>query len=69
MAGAVVTVVMRWVIRAQESWWPSRRRAFSAYVESPRGRAARRRREARMAKVHARRVARGEIAPPVRPHG
>ncbi|KQT92161.1 hypothetical protein ASG49_09425 [Marmoricola sp. Leaf446] len=69
VAGAVVRVLMRWVVRAQESWWPSRRRAFSAYVESPRGRAARRRREARMEKVYRRRLRRGEVAPPVRLHG
>ena len=43
--------------------------AFSAYVDSPRGRAARRRREARMQRVYDRRVRRGEVVPPVRLHG
>ena len=55
VAGAVVRWLMRQVIRAQETWWPTRRRPLSAYVASRRGRAARRRREATMQRVHDRR--------------
>ena len=69
VSGAVVRWLMRQVIGAQESWWPTRRRPLSAYVDSRRGRASRRRREARMQRVYDRRVRRGEVVPPVRLHG
>jgi len=70
VASAVVRVLMRTVLRAQETWWPTRRTPFSKQVASRRGRASTRRREARMRKVYDRRVRRGEIVPPPRrPHG
>lgn len=64
VAGAVVRLTMRWVIRAQESWWPDRRRRFSETRAGRRGQARARRRTARMQRRYDRRVARGEIAPP-----
>jgi len=64
VAAAVVRILMRVVLRAQESWWPTRRRPFSAYVASRRGRAAARRRESRMQRVHDRRVRNGQLGAP-----
>lgn len=70
VAGAAVRLVMRWVIRAQESVWPDRRRRFSEVLASPRGRARTGRREARMQLRYDARVRRGEIVTPPRPpHG
>lgn len=67
---ALVRWSMRLVIRAQETWWPTRRTPLSVRLASPRVRAAHARRAARMERVHARRLRRGELPPPpVRPHG
>lgn len=69
-AAAVVRRLMRAVLRAQETWWPTRRTPLSQRLESPRVRRAHARRARRMQRVHDRRVRRGELPPPpVRPHG
>lgn len=61
VAAAVVRWLMRTVIRAQETWWPDRRRPFSASVDSRRGRWAAARRDARMRRVYERRRAAGSL--------
>lgn len=67
---AAVRWLMRRVLRAQETWWPTRRTPLSARLASPRTRRAHARRARRMQRVHDRRLSRGELPPPpVRPHG
>lgn len=69
-AAAAVRWLMRVVISAQETWWPTRRTPLSERLASPRTRRAHARRARRMERVHARRLRRGELPPPpVRPHG
>lgn len=69
-AAAAVRTLMRAVVRAQESWWPTRRTPLSQRLGSTRTRRAHARRAQRMEQVHARRLRRGELPPPpVRPHG
>lgn len=69
VAGAVVRLVMRWVIAVQESAWPDRRTTFTSRRTSARGRARTRRREQRMQRTYDARVRRGEIVPPTRSAG